>query len=122
MSADWVTSMRTKRASPPFCLMSATVFSPPAPSRSPMTTLAPSRPEAKAVACPMPEAPPVIRMTLPLRKELTICLLVDRVIGTGERDKDHALNARFAGFHQFLHGTERDAGGFGNRVAKRACG
>src|SRR5262249_11645813 len=66
-SADLVTSARRYPASPPLALIAATVFSHPDTSMSPITTLAPSRAKANAVARPIPDAPPVTITTLPNR-------------------------------------------------------
>src|SRR5690606_18927602 len=57
-------SVRTKIALPPMATIAATVSSPPAMLRSATATFAPSRAKARAVARPMPLAPPVTMATL----------------------------------------------------------
>src|SRR4051794_38816701 len=51
----------------PLASSSAAVWAAPA-SRSPMATTTPSRARARAMAWPMPRAPPVTTATLPLRE------------------------------------------------------
>src|ERR1700756_1475542 len=58
-------STDTEIAMPPISLILRVVFSAPSPEISSTTTFAPSRANTKAVACPIPEAPPVISATLP---------------------------------------------------------
>src|SRR5215510_3243092 len=59
------TSTWTKMASPPFSLIIWTVCCPPSSFISAMTSFAPSRANVRAVALPIPEAPPVTKATLP---------------------------------------------------------
>jgi hypothetical protein len=71
-SADLVTSTRTELASPPLALIEAAISSARAPSISPITTLAPRRAKATAVARPMPAAPPVTTTTFPVMRSSDI--------------------------------------------------
>ena len=59
------TSVLTKVASPPFSVIIWTVCCPPSSFISAMTSFAPSRANVRAVARPIPEAPPVTKATLP---------------------------------------------------------
>src|SRR6056297_2709535 len=79
-----VTSVRTKIASPPAsaisCAAAGTVSSAPS-LMSAMTIFAPSRANARAVARPIPLAPPVMTTTWPASPRSTsssVCLSVDR--------------------------------------------
>src|SRR5439155_4402529 len=58
------TSVLTKMASPPFSVIIWTVCCPPSSFISAMTSFAPSRANVRAVARPIPEAPPVTNATL----------------------------------------------------------
>src|SRR6185369_3914978 len=58
MSAAW------KLILPPLALISPAIFSPPAASRSRMPTTQPSSASRRAIAAPMPLAPPVSRTVL----------------------------------------------------------
>ena len=60
-----VTSTWTKVASPPVSVIICTVCSPPSSFMSAMTSFAPSRANVRAVARPIPDAPPVTNATLP---------------------------------------------------------
>src|SRR5215475_1083430 len=64
-STVWDTSVLTKIASPPFSVIIWTVWCPPSAFRSATTSFAPSRANARAVALPIPDAPPVTNATLP---------------------------------------------------------
>src|SRR5262249_25902338 len=64
-SAAFDTSVLTKRASPPACLIIRTVSSPPSTRMSATTVFAPSRANASPLALPIPEAAPVTKATLP---------------------------------------------------------
>src|SRR5262244_223509 len=68
----WDTSVWTKQASPPAAWIISTVSSPSALRRAAITTLAPFRANAKAVALPIPELPPVTKATLPSN----VCVIV----------------------------------------------
>src|SRR5712691_1259933 len=59
------TSVLTKMASPPFSVMRCTVCCPPSSCMSAITSFAPSRANVRAVALPIPDAPPVTNATLP---------------------------------------------------------
>src|SRR5215510_1690336 len=59
------TSAWTKVASPPFSVIICTVCCPPSMFMSAMTSFAPSRANVRAVARPIPDAPPVTNATLP---------------------------------------------------------
>ncbi|MNN07197.1 hypothetical protein D3C81_1200170 [compost metagenome] len=72
-SASRVTSQATNSAWPPASLINATVPSPPTGSRSATTTLRPSRANARAVARPIPAAPPVTSATWPEKVILIEC-------------------------------------------------
>src|SRR5947209_7671619 len=61
-------------ALPPFPLISAAAFSAPAPSRSRMPTVQPSSPSRRAIAAPMPLAPPVNRMVLSFSPRISLRL------------------------------------------------
>src|SRR5258707_10443854 len=65
---DGLKSTRTPQASPPLSLIEEAVCSAPAPSISPITTRAPRRAKATAVARPMPAAPPVTTTTFPVMR------------------------------------------------------
>src|ERR1051325_9924651 len=60
-----MTSVCLKLAVPPAFWIIATVSSPRSVFRLPITTFAPSRAKASAVARPMPDPPPVTSATLP---------------------------------------------------------
>src|SRR5215471_19418043 len=60
-----VTSTWTKVASPPFSVIIWTVCCPPSAFMSAMISFAPSRAKVRAVALPIPDAPPVTNATLP---------------------------------------------------------
>src|SRR5215510_14722328 len=64
-STAWDTSVLTKMASPPFSVIIWTVCCPPSSFISATTSFAPSRANVRAVARPIPEAPPVTNATLP---------------------------------------------------------
>src|ERR1700726_1586117 len=66
-SSARVTSVRSKNAREPLALISSAADFPFASFTSRIPTAAPSLAKSRAVARPMPEAPPVIRATLPLR-------------------------------------------------------
>src|SRR5215467_14318160 len=59
------TSTWMKVASPPFSVMRCTVCCPPSAFMSAITSFAPSRANVRAVARPIPDAPPVTKATLP---------------------------------------------------------
>src|SRR5262249_33657245 len=59
------TSVLTKVASPPFSVIIWTVCCPPSSFISAMISFAPSRANVRAMARPIPEAPPVTNATLP---------------------------------------------------------
>src|SRR6185437_2371836 len=67
-SSSLVTSICTKRASPPDLRMSAATLSPMSARISATTTLAPSLANSRASASPMPCPPPVTIATLSLRR------------------------------------------------------
>src|SRR5215831_15840584 len=64
-STAWDTSVLTKMASPPCSVIRWTVCCPPSSFMSAMTSFAPSRANVRAVALPIPDAPPVTRATFP---------------------------------------------------------
>src|SRR5215831_17400555 len=64
-STAWDTSVLTKVASPPFSVMRWTVCCPPSSFMSATTSFAPSLANVRAVALPIPDAPPVTSATLP---------------------------------------------------------
>src|SRR5689334_9814901 len=64
---------------PPAALINATVAAASASPRSATATRAPSRTITSAVACPIPEAPPVTSATLPSRIPAMLHLLRDVV-------------------------------------------
>ena len=75
------TSVRKKQASPPFALISATIFSPASTARSRITTLAPSSARWPAIPLPRIPAPPVIMTTLSLiQNKLAILYMIFIVI------------------------------------------
>src|SRR5580693_8505803 len=61
-------SARTQAAVPPADWMAAAALRRPSSPRARRTTRAPARARARAMACPMPELPPVIRATRPSRE------------------------------------------------------
>ena len=64
MSSSRATSVCTNKALPPAEVISRATFSPSATRRPETTTFAPSLANARAVALPMPEVPPVMRTVL----------------------------------------------------------
>src|SRR5215510_14966193 len=64
-STAWDTSVLTKVASPPFSRIRWTVCCPPSSFISAMISFAPSRANVRAVARPIPDAPPVTNATFP---------------------------------------------------------
>ena len=75
------TSVWKKQASPPFALISATIFSPVSTARSRITTLAPSSARWPAIPLPRIPAPPVMMTTLSLiQNKLAILYMIFIVI------------------------------------------
>jgi hypothetical protein len=67
--------VRRKNASPPASRMVAATRSPPASSTSAIPTLAPSAASARALARPIPKAPPVTTATFPSTRPTLVDLL-----------------------------------------------
>src|SRR3954452_10344290 len=72
MSPGLVTSVATKRASPPSVAISATRLSPSAARRLAATIAAPCRAKARAVARPMPLPAPGVTTILPARSDMAV--------------------------------------------------
>src|SRR5215475_7112017 len=81
-STAWDTSVLTKMASPPLSVIIWTVCCPPSSFISAMTSFAPSRANVRAVALPIPDAPPVTNATFPsTRPGIGISPLLHRFSG-----------------------------------------
>ncbi len=92
--SGFVTSRWTYFADAPSAVASA---SPSRSNTSPMTTFAPSATVARAIAAPMPRAPPVTSTTFPSSRDIKIlCLLNSEMpsFRTSARSSPRALSAR----------------------------
>ena len=79
-SADLDTSVGTKIALPPAAVISSTVCVPICSPRAAITTLAPPLANARAVALPMPELPPVTNATLPAKDSITASIAFNSMV------------------------------------------
>src|SRR5690349_20543683 len=107
MSACRVTSQRTNSALPPSAVMARAASSPASTATSESKSFAPSRDAATAVARPMPEAAPVMRIALPSSRPAMFSSLASWfVVGDPYENRVATLNPRTGG----ANGSFRDDG------------